>query len=142
MLLQKIHKKRHHSLSLLGSNSNNNNDARPQNSSKYPIYSNNNGESSFNSNNSNNVEIELDAYQPYSKRSKYDLNSKLNDQKNYSIEFSQETNNFKQDLMIISFESNSIHTLNKKKVEKSKQLTESENKLLGLANIALEREIN
>jgi hypothetical protein len=44
--------------------------------------------------------------------------------------------------MIISFESNSIHTLNKKIVEKSKQLTESENKLLGLANIALEREIN
>jgi len=77
------------------------------------------------------MELDTNLYQPYSKRSKYDLNSK----------FSHETD-FKQDLMIISFESNAIHTLtNKKIVEKSKPLTESDNKLLGLANIALEREI-
>lgn len=91
------------------------------------------------------------------KRSKYDL--KLRDQakSTYSVELNQ-PHEFKQDVMIISFEgSPTLHnsgispgntnTISKKilvtsmlESSLSKQLTESENKLLGLANIALERE--
>lgn len=123
--------------------------SKNQNSSaKCPIYSNSN---------SNNLSSEMQIDQTDNdiirKRSKYDL--KLRDQKlaNYSVELNS-SHEFKQDVMIISFEGNSNglntscinNTNNNKKLVSSsldtRQLTESENKLLGLANIALERETN
>lgn len=101
------------------------------------------------------MDMDTKMFQTFSKRSKFDLNSKLKDQRNnnnnFTVELNQE-NDFKQDVMIISFESNSIHSFNNnnnKKIVNSlsesslnKQMTDSENKLLGLANIALERETN
>jgi hypothetical protein len=148
------------------------NDAKHQNTSKFPIYTNNgdlnnsNGfkyepivaENKFISINNNDKQ----SFQAFSKRGRFELNSKLKDQKNNSEVINQEKN-FKKDVMIISFDKNAIQTLNNSEnndfnnpceininnmadsnetVFFPKQMSGSENKLienklLGLANIAL-----